>query len=88
MTSKAIAKGSDMMGNQNEKLIDEKDDGAFNSGATKSNGLTRLLYSEKWMSAQQEKKAEMEKENLITYFDSGFGIQCSEWHHEEKVVDC
>ncbi|WP_283783733.1 hypothetical protein [Peribacillus frigoritolerans] len=29
MTSKAIAKGSDMMGNQNEKLIDEKDDVAF-----------------------------------------------------------
>jgi len=29
MTSKAFAKGSDMMGNQNEKLIDEKDDVAF-----------------------------------------------------------
>ncbi|MGG0410314.1 hypothetical protein [Peribacillus simplex] len=38
-------------------------------GATKSNGLTRLLYS-KDMSAQQEMKAELEKENLITYFDS------------------
>lgn len=83
-----IVKGRNVMVNLNGKLIDEKDDGAFNSGATKSNGLTRLLYSEKWMSAQQEKKAEMEKENLITYFDSGFGIQCSEWHHEEKVVDC
>jgi hypothetical protein len=29
MTSKAIAKGSDKMGNQNEILIDEKDDVAF-----------------------------------------------------------
>ncbi|USK75971.1 hypothetical protein [Peribacillus frigoritolerans] len=29
MTSKAIAKGSDMMGNHNEKLIDEKDEVAF-----------------------------------------------------------
>ncbi|WP_440970694.1 hypothetical protein ACSS6N_05190 [Peribacillus frigoritolerans] len=29
MTSKAIAKGNDMMGNQNETLIDEKYDVAF-----------------------------------------------------------
>jgi hypothetical protein len=29
MTSKAIAKGSDMMGKQNEKLIDEKNDVAL-----------------------------------------------------------
>jgi hypothetical protein len=29
MTSKANAKGSDMMGNHNEKLIDEKDDVTF-----------------------------------------------------------
>ncbi|MDP1418952.1 hypothetical protein Q8G35_11060 [Peribacillus simplex] len=39
-------------------------------GATESNGLTGLLYSKEWMSAQQEMKAEMEKENLITYFYS------------------
>ncbi|MFH0067114.1 hypothetical protein [Peribacillus sp. NPDC056705] len=32
--------------------------------------MTRLLYSKEWMSAQQAMKAEMEKENLITYFDS------------------
>ncbi len=30
----------------------------------------RLLYSQGMMSAQQAMKAEMEKGNLITYFDS------------------
>lgn len=75
MTSKAIAKGSDMMGNQNEKLIDEKDDVAFDDrwlaffGETESNGGTRILYSKERMSAQQAMKAEDGKK-LIIYFDS------------------
>lgn len=40
-----------MMGNQNETLIDEKDDVAFDDRmvsifrATESNGVTRILYS-------------------------------------------
>ncbi|MFJ7508609.1 allantoate deiminase [Peribacillus simplex] len=64
------------MGIQIEKFIDEKDDVASmiewlaSFGATESNGVTRLLYSKEWMSAQQAMKAEMKKENLITYFDS------------------
>ncbi len=64
------------MGIQIEKFIDEKDDVASmiewlaSFGATESNGVTRLLYSKEWMSAQQAMKAEMEKENLRTYFDS------------------
>ncbi|MDM5219301.1 allantoate deiminase [Peribacillus sp. NJ11] len=61
---------------QIEKFIDEKDDVASmiewlaSFGATESNGVTRLLYSEEWMSAQHAMKAKMEKESLITYFDS------------------
>ena len=63
-----------MMGNQNEKLIDEKDDVAFDDrmvsiGATESNGVTRILYSKERMSAQQAVKAE-DGEKLIIYFDS------------------
>lgn len=64
------------MGIQIEQSINEKDEVASmiewlaSFGATKSNGVTRLLYSKEWMSAQQAMKTEMEKENLITYFDS------------------
>ena len=75
MTSMAIAKGSDMMGNQIEKLIDERmivcsmiEWLAF-FGATESNGVTRILYSKERMSVQQAMKAEDGKK-LITYFDS------------------
>lgn len=70
-----IVKGSDMMGNQNEKLIDEKDEVTFDDrmvnifGATESNGVTRILYSKERMSAQQAMKAEDGKK-LIIYFDS------------------
>ncbi|MFA1713663.1 hypothetical protein ACDX66_18260 [Peribacillus frigoritolerans] len=52
------------MGNQNEKLIDEKDDVAFDDRmvstfrGTESNGVTRILYSKERMSAQQAMKAE------------------------------
>ncbi|MFF2854911.1 allantoate deiminase [Peribacillus sp. NPDC058002] len=64
------------MGIQIEKSINEKDEVASmiewlaSFGATENDGVTRLLYSKEWMSAQQAMKAEMEKENLITYFDS------------------
>ncbi|CAH0190899.1 Allantoate amidohydrolase [Peribacillus sp. Bi96] len=63
------------MGIQIEKF-NEKDDVALmiewlaSFGATESNGVTRLLYSKEWLRAQQAMKAEMEKENLDTYFDS------------------
>ncbi|MGE7761285.1 allantoate deiminase [Peribacillus sp. NPDC097895] len=56
--------------------FNEKDDVASmiewlaSFGATESSGVTRLLYSEEWLRAQQAMKAEMEKENLDTYFDS------------------
>lgn len=70
-----IEKGSDVMGIQIEKFINEKDDVASmiewlaSFGATESNGVTRLLYSKEWMSAQQAMKAE-DGEKLIIYFDS------------------
>ena len=44
-----IVKGSDVMVNQNGKLIDEKDDGAFDDRMVSifrvNNGVTRLVYS-------------------------------------------
>ncbi|MBR8644402.1 hypothetical protein KEH51_06525 [[Brevibacterium] frigoritolerans] len=64
-----------MMGNQNEKLIDEKDDVTFDDRrvsifrATESNGVTWILYSKERMSTQQAMKAEDGKK-LTTYFDS------------------
>ncbi|MFD9626399.1 allantoate deiminase [Peribacillus muralis] len=59
-----------------EKSLDEKGDVAeliewlASFGATENKGVSRLLYSKEWLSAQLAMKAEMDKEGLITYFDS------------------
>ncbi|MFD6440858.1 M20 family metallo-hydrolase, partial [Peribacillus sp. NPDC060186] len=64
------------MGIQIEKSVYEKENVASmiewlaSFGATESNGVTRLLYSEDWMKAQHAVKAEMDRVGLFTYFDS------------------
>ena len=69
-------KGRDVMEIQIEKFMDETGDVASliewlaSFGATENKGVTRLLYSEEWLNAQLAMKGEMDKEGLVTYFDS------------------